>query len=763
MYKCFILGVALFTGVCINSSAQTDADNFIADCVLKVDTFSYRFSQNYVRLKGDKHFTFSYSDPEKVCEIDVYPKSLLRIRSIQLLKSEDFTQLDSGVLLNNEYYRFRVRFANLNKSQLLSLIFQVNDSHTDRNYFEEIRLFPVTKTNVFFYPPTDELYVGEEKVFDLLTNNLDNIKITNEWTKDEDINYRLSIKNGQLRVHLLPGSVGNKALNLKVQTKALFLDGNRNLVSELPVISVPFRIKASRLTFLQFDQKEVTFDGQTRKEGVELSIENSRNLIIGKTYRVENQEKPGGALIAEIFTKNNLTNDRVLCIFRAYNEHRQTEGYLYIKDGDDAKFITNLNITPNTTINAIQLLRSGQEWTSNLNVFPGETVDIKIEGVGLHKARFQWEDVINNTSDTALRSENVCFFKLKIPLNINKRKINLFDAMKNTGYALNVKEYQVPRNFDYVQINYGAGKKVLSGSIPTVIYRNTIKDISISFDNNKIDSENRLYGRQYLDIDVRYIGEKGELLELRTLKSVLVCPGDNSPRFQYYLDKSAVNQDVNLNSVMGTKTYNLSDFSKVELTFRHQSERYSDPHFEKKIEVVVQRKTAFDIDVSFPAGLLIQNLGKTQTEKDKLVAYDADMVRYNAEHAAFVEAVEQRWDPNNEPKPEFSKAAPGKPQKAAFTDNLGGISLALIAQFSFPDANKVGKLKPYRLGAGFLAINAFNFSQSASRDLAVVGLATLYPIKPGRVFNLPIHIGFGYKFQDKISFIMLSPGIGVRF
>lgn len=762
MYKCIILGITLFAGVCGKSLSQNEPDDFISDCVLKIDTFTYRFSQSYIRLKGDKHFVFPYSEPEKVCEIDVYPKSLLRIRSIQLLKSEDFTQLDSGVLLNNEYYRFKVSFANLNKSQFLSFIFQVNDSHTDKTYFEEIKLFPVTQTNVFFNPPTDELYVGEEKIFDLLTNNLDNIRITNEWTKDEDINYRLSINNGQLRVHLLPGSVGNKVLNLKVQTKSLFLDANRNLVSQLPVITVPFKIKASRLTFLQFDQKEVTYDDKTRKEGVELSIDNSRNLIIGKTYRVEDQEKPGGALIAELFTKNNLTNDRVLCIFRPYNEHRQTEGYLYIKDGDEAKFITNLSITPNTTISSIQVLRSGQEWTSNLSVYPGETVDIKIEGIGLHKARFQWEDVINNTSDTALRSENVCFFKLRIPLNINKRKVNLFDAMKNTGYALNIKEYQVPRNFDYVQINYGAGKKVLSGSIPTVIYRNTIKDISISFDNNKIDNESRLYGRQYLDIDVRYIGEKGELLELRTLKNVLVCPGDNSPRFQYYLDKNSVNQDINLNSVMGIKTYNLSDFSKVELTFRNQSERYSDPLFERKVEVVVQRKTAFDIDVSFPAGLLIQNLGKTQTEKDKLAAYDADMVRYNTEHDTYIEALKQ-WNPNNGPAPEFSKTAPVKPQKAAFTDNLGGISLALIAQFSFPDANKVGKLKPYRLGVGFLAINAFNFSQSASRDLAVVGLATLYPIKPGRVFNLPIHFGFGYKFQDKISFIMLSPGIGVRF
>ncbi len=60
-------------------------------------------------------------------------------------------------------------------------------------------------------------------------------------------------------------------------------------------------------------------------------------------------------------------------------------------------------------------------------------------------------------------------------------------------------------------------------------------------------------------------------------------------------------------------------------------------------------------------------------------------------------------------------------------------------------------------------INTFNFSQSAQRDLAAVVLASVYPIKPGKLFSLPIHIGFGYKFQDKIPFIMLSPGIGVRF
>jgi hypothetical protein len=408
------------------------------------------------------------------------------------------------------------------------------------------------------------------------------------------------------------------------------------------------------------------------------------------------------------------------------------------------------------------LLRSGQEWTSNLAVYPGESVDIKIEGVGLHKARFQWEDIIDDTPDTTFRSENVCFFKVKIPMNINKRKINLFNAMVNTGFSLNVREFQSPRKFDYVLFNYGDGKKILSNTSPTIICRSTIQDIAISFDNSKIDSETRLYGKQYLDVDIRLIGQKGELLEMRSLRNVLVLPGENSPRFQYYLEKASENPDISINNVMGNKTYNLTDFSKVELTFRHQGDKYNETPIEKKVEIVLQRKVVFDIDVSFPAGLMIQNLGKTQTEKDQLATYDADLERFNIEHNAYIEQL-KLWDPNNGPAPEFAKTAPVKPKKAAFTDNLGGISLALIAQFSFPDANKVGKLKPYRVGVGFLAINAFNFSESVSRDLAIVALATLYPIKPGKVFNLPIHLGFGYKFQDKISFIMLSPGIGIRF
>lgn len=85
----------------------------------------------------------------------------------------------------------------------------------------------------------------------------------------------------------------------------------------------------------------------------------NKNIFFGfyynsiKLYRIEQQEDAGGSLIAEIFTRRILANDRVLCWLRTYNYHKQSEGYLYIKDGDKALFISNFNITPKTRIDDI--------------------------------------------------------------------------------------------------------------------------------------------------------------------------------------------------------------------------------------------------------------------------------------------------------------------------------------------------------------------------------------------------------------------------
>lgn len=735
----------------------------IKDITLKIDTLAYSYLKNSMNYQGHACLPFFFHAEDVVCELAIYPASDTKISHLELLKSSDFVQLDTLVLLDHEYYRTKIKFVNLFKSQFLNFTFLAKLEGSDKQYTEEIRLLPYTKTSVQFFPPTDELYIGEEKVFELETGNLNNIRISGDWVTNQDINYKISENNGHLRLHLLPNALGPHTVNINLQTIVPFITERKEVNFDLPVISQSFKIKSSRLAYLNIDKKNITYDEDARKNGTEIQIDNHRQLIMGKTYRIENQEQPGGALIAELFTKLNMANDRVLCIFRPYNLHRQTEGYLYIKDGDIARFVTNLSVTPKTSVNTISIMHGGQDWSQNLAVNPGETIDVKVEGEALDKARFHWADIVDITSDTMVRSENVVYFRLKIPLAINKKRIELLNNVSSTGYGIAVREYQVPKTFDYINLSYGNGVRTLSLLNPVVIQRSTMKDIIIGFDNLKIDNENKLYGKQYLDIDVRLLNKQGELVEFKSIKGLLVCPGENSPRAAYYNDKSCTNSGISLNTVLGNKTYNMEDFSKVQLEFKNQPDKYSDPVVTRQVDIVLQRAVSFDIDVSFPAGLMIQNLGKTQNERDALTQYEVNLSNYNQAHQAYVDKI-INWNPaDGTPLPVLSETPPVKPKKVAFTDNLGGISLALIMQVKFPDAEKVGQIKPYRLGVGFLAINTFNFSSDANRDLAAVVIGSVYPIKPGKVFSMPIHFGFGYKFQDQIPFIMLSPGIGIHF
>lgn len=757
-----VIFVFLFSIFVLNLEAHIFQGN-VKDVVIKIDTLSFSTSKNSINYQGHPCLPFYFRTEDATCELNIHLTSDSKITHLDLLKSSDFVQLDSLILIDHDYYRTKIKFINLFKSQFLDLTMSMKLESSEKPVIEEIHLLPYTKTSVHFFPPTDELYIGEEKVFDLETNNSNNIRISGDWITSQDINYKLSIFNGHLRLHLLPNTLGTHLVNIAIQSIVPFLTDRKEVLFDLPVLNATFKIKSSRLAYLNIDKKNITYDDNARQNGVEIQIDNHRQLIIGKTYRIENQEQPGGPLIAELFTKLNMANDRVLCIFRPYNLHRQTEGYLYIKDGDIARFVTNLSVTSKTAINTISIMHGGDDWSQNLSVNPGETVDIKIEGDALDKARFHWADVIDITADTMVRGENVVYFKLKIPMAINKRKIDLLNNASVTGFGLNVKEFQVPHVFEYITLNYGNGTRTLSLLNPTIIQRTTMKDVMIGFDNLKIDNENKLFGKQYFDVDIRMLNTQGELVELKTIKGLVVCPGDNSPRAAYYKDKANTNTSISLNTVLGNKTYNMEDFAKVQLEFKNPPDKYSETPITKQVDIVLQRSVSFDIDVSFPAGLMIQNLGKTQDEKDAMNQYNILQTNYDLDHKTFVNAL-NLWDPNGPNlQPVFTETPPVKPKKAAFTDNLGGISLALIMQVKFPDAEKVGKIKPYRLGVGFLAINTFNFSNNASRDLAAVVIGSVYPIKPGKVFSMPIHFGFGYKFQDKIPFIMLSPGIGIHF
>jgi hypothetical protein len=696
---------------------NTAYTGYFRDVVLNTDTSTYSLSNNQIIFKGEKHLAFEYRHEDAVAEIRLFPVSNANMGGISLQPSGDFELVDSLTNFNDDHIRFKVKFKNISKSQFLNFTFQVQDALTQRNVLHEVKLFPYTNTFARFYPENDELFIGEEKIYELVTNNIGNIRVDNAWTTGEDIDYRITERNGTLRLHLLPSKLGVHTARVALQTNKPFLDGHQRIRTNLPVITHKFNVKASRLAFLNIDQRDVVLDEESRKKGIEIQLDNSRLLSLHKTYRIENQEEPGGALVAEIYTRSQLSNGKILCWLRLFNYHRKSEGYLYIKDGDAAKFITNFSISPKTTISQVSVLREGSDWNTNLQVRPGETVEVKIEGEGLHRSRFYFDGTEDISPDSLMRNENQVVYRLNVPINISKRKIELYNNGNKTGVALNVREYQTARQFDFVQINYGDKDRIASTMNQPVLYNHTIKDVVISFLPHKIDQDRKPHGKQYLQIEVKMTGSKGELVELRTIDNIVVCPSESSPRFAFYEDKQCNKADINLNNYLSRKTYDLDEWSRIYITIRHQKDKHNGDGYEQRVELVVKKSYKFDVDVSFPAGLLVKKVGEEGF------------------------------------------------------GNLGGISLAMIAQFSFYHPEKISKLRPYKFGAGFLAFNAFDFTPPRTdsngnlinnRDVGVVVLASLYPIQRGQKLSFPLFAGGGYFMGQGKFFYLIGPGIQVR-
>ncbi|WP_133272415.1 hypothetical protein [Hymenobacter radiodurans] len=145
---------------------------------------------------------------------------------------------------------------------------------------------------------------------------------------------------------------------------------------------------------------------------------------------------------------------------------------------------------------------------------------------------------------------------------------------------------------------------------------------------------------------------------------------------------------------------------------KHAADKYSEPGFQQKLDLVLQRRVKFDIDVSFPAGLLTK-----QVNSD-------------------VQGV----------------------------GTFNGISLATLAQFSFYNPNKINKLRPYKVGAGFVALNAFNLNPDANsaRNLGIVILGSVYPTRSDAKLTFPLYLGGGYLLNGGKLFFLLGPGIGIR-
>jgi hypothetical protein len=277
------------------------------------------------------------------------------------------------------------------------------------------------------------------------------------------------------------------------------------------------------------------------------------------------------------------------------------------------------------------------------------------------------------------------------------------------GKSLQLRDYQKARPFDFIDIRLGLQRYQLNELAKPIFYDKSLADVLISFDPKKIDVVDGLHGKQYLKLKIKISNKNGALIELQEIENIVICPASNSPRFKFYNEKDCRYEDLNLNEVINSKTYDLPEWATIDLEFSHQKDKHGGEGFTKKVRVYLERKINYNIDVSFPAGLLILKAGEN----------------------------------------DFS--------------NFGGISFAMMAQMSFYHPRKVAKLQPFKLGAGFIALDAFNFSENSdNRDVGLVFLGSLYPTSSENRLSFPIYAGYGYLLKQKKGFFLIGPGIRVR-
>lgn len=671
---------------------------------LRTDTAVYTSRNNTLQYNEENHIYFYFSEEDPVCEVRIYPYEEDLFGRLRLIRSKDYDLVDSLINFNNDYYRFKVKFRDLYNVDFLNFTFSVTSRDGDSERLELIPILPVTKTTVEFRPEDTELFIGEEKIYSLQTNNIRNIRIDNIWTTGRMINYRLTEIGGQLNLHLLSQQTGYQTLELSLRTKRPFINETGILSYELPTIRQEFTVRRGRLRFLRIDREYIIRD-QENVSGYEIQIDNTPFLSPGNTYRIEDQEEPGGPLIAELFVKYHINNGRMLCAIRPYNLHRTNEGYLYIKENNRPILITNLNIIPKPKINKLSILREGSDWTSNLSVHPGETIELRVEGESLQKARFEFEGITETRLDTLIQNEFIATYVIKIPLDIYSKSIPIYNNGEKTGFELSVKEYRRPREFDYITIEGNGFSRQFNTVKSEILTPEIMRYLTIRFDPDKIDTGNKLYGIQHLDIRVTMRGRNNELLEIKDFEDIQVCPGPYSPRHGSYNGNCSSNV-INVNNYLAKKTYDIESWSKITIEIEHDKNVYGAASRKESIDIIYERYIRFDIEVSFPAGLITYG-GKS-------------------------------------------------------SGNLTGISMAMIAQLSFYQKGRINRLQPFKAGAGFIALDAFNFTENDdNRDVAFVILGSLYPTRKDKKLTFPLYFGGGYKLKTQEFFFLIGPGVRI--
>lgn len=706
----YLRGILLLSllATTIRLNAQANLSRYFAEVQLRIDTAVFSWKEDQRPFRNESRLGLEYLDESPEVELLLTPNYWNRSATFRIMDGPNYTVLDSLRWVNDAYYLGRLRLDRLGRGKFPTIFLQLQRAEA-MPLTLSIPLLPITNTQITWRNPPPEIFIGEEYSFNLEANWPQNVRIVRNWTEQGSYYYRLIRPEGKLRLLVQGHRLGMDTLRVPLRLRHPYRDSSGQLRYHLPNLNVPITVQRARLRFLGINQRAVVLKNGRRPEAIEVEMAYDPRLETDKTYRIEGQEAPGGFLIAELFTRERLANGRMLCWLRPYDYHRRQEGYLYIKDGDEALFLSNLDILPVTTIQEIAILREGEDWKNGTAIYPGERISIRLRGASLNRAELQFPHLEAVQQDTLERSEGELVYEARVPIDIRQPRVDILNRGEPTGKSLRIQERQRAHALDFLDVRINDTQYALDQLDKIQFVSYNTDDIVIGLRRDLIDRDG-LYGPQELSLRVEVRDRRNQLVEQKELKSFTICPS-SSPREAYYNNPRCRLENISLNSLLRKRVIDLDPWSTIYVTISHSKEKYGNQGYSRTAEFVLAQRSNFDIDISFPAGLVIKRLGE----------------------------------------PGFG--------------NLGGISMAMIAQLSFFQPQKVARAKPYKFGAGFLALNAFNFNENNNnRDVGLVVLGSLYPVrtKYSSRLSFPLFAGGGYFLGDSEWFFLLGPGIRVR-
>jgi hypothetical protein len=705
--------LALLISSCLGASAawaQVDQEPLpFSDIQIQIDTAYFSLQRDALDLHGRQYLRFKYQEEQTVAEFLFYPRRPYGVKRMEILPSIDYDQIDSLIYVGNRYFRARLLFPSLSQSQTPTL--QARLYYTNSDTIDTvIPLFPVSDPEVSLFPGEKVLFIGEERIFPLQTPLPSNIRPIPNWRKTASAAYRITLKDGQPQLHLIPLEFGSQTLSLPFQSYRPSADESDNLTYEHYIEPFDIQVKRGRLQFVALSNDIFELGKNDREATRRVNFNRQLALSLKRTYRIEDRETLGGRLIAELYVEDMLSNTDMQARLRLYDYHLRSEGPLFIKAQDETLLKTNFDVIFPPNVLEVAIRPQDSTWTEALSLRPGESFDLRLRGESLQRARYLLEDLENlGKSDSVSRTEELLFKDLKIPEGTKAREIRLMQDDIYTGFSLKIREFRRAHPLDYVQLHLNADTLDWEGLPRTRSIFTSLSRLQLQFRRDSIEQDYPFFGPQYLRVEVEVTDDKGLLLAPQKVKEICLCPEETTPRAEAYQRFPCYQGPVALEKLIDRPLSDLPAYTQVYVTLAHQDSAYQQNKARKQIRIVLRKKYKFGFEATFPVGII--------------------MKRFNV----------------------------------AGSEPLQAVGFAAMAQLAFYRRYALNELKPFRISAGMMSIDVFPLDGDAPlRDWGISAFMSLYPIDSQKRWNIPLYLGGGYLIEGKSAFFFFGPGFTLQ-